>query len=210
MLIKEVDEDMSELVNFQFYFQPKDAKELQYLFRRDAFSYPSYLDANSELNRLNNMPTDDRFQTFLLDEENKVVLIGNPTNNPKVWDLYKQLIKGEKQEETSTGKEKVLTTIEVEQAAIEIENLEVNKTSIATFILKNTGENPLLISDVNASCGCTVPEWTKKPILPNESTEIIVQVTPDNKGYFRKVITVFCNIEKRTTTLTVKGVVTNN
>ncbi len=108
---------------------------------------------------------------------------------------------------TEESRENSLTTITVKEGTIDIENLKLNKASKATFQIKNTGKNPLIISDVNASCGCTVPEWVKKPILPNQSTSITVQVTPDTKGYFRKTVTVFCNIEKRTTTLVIKGMV---
>ena len=206
MLIKEVQDEMSDLVNFQFYFQPKDKKALNFLFKRDAFTYPAYIDTKGQLNKLNNLPKDHRFQTFLLDENNKILLIGNPADSPRIWELYKKTINGDK-ELISTSDRTKFTTIEVEQQMIELEGLEIHKTNTASFTLKNTGDNPLLITDVSASCGCTIPEWTKKPILPNESTSITVQVTPDSKDYFRKTITVFCNIEKRSITLVVKGVV---
>ena len=89
-LIEEVAKEVLGLVNFQFYFQPKDLDELKILFRRDNFIYPSYIDVDSELNRLNSLPANDKFQTFLLDEDNKVVSIGNPANNPQIWELYKK------------------------------------------------------------------------------------------------------------------------
>lgn len=73
--------------------------------------------------------------------------------------------------------------------------------------MKNIGVNPLLIKDVDASCGCTVPKWTTKPILPNETADITIEVVPDNEGYFCKVVRVYCNIEKQNIILTVKGVV---
>lgn len=96
MLIKEVKNDMQNLVSFQFYFHPKDIRELLFLFQRDRFKYPLYIDNNNLLAKLNKLPSDTRFQTFLLDNNNKVLLIGSPANNPKVWNLYKQRIKGEK------------------------------------------------------------------------------------------------------------------
>lgn len=45
----------------------------------------------------------------------------------------------------------------------------------------------------------------KKPVNPGDETEIKIEVTPDMTGYFRKYVTVFCNIEEGSMQLTVKG-----
>ena len=144
------------------------------------------------------------YQCFLLDKDNKVVMIGNPTLNPAIWDLYKQTVMAVdniKQNEMATS------TVEIERSEIELQNPEIFKSSTATFVLKNTGNVPLLIKDISVSCGCTVPEWDKKPIKPGETTEIKVNMTPDGKGYFRKKVTVFCNTATGTIPLFVKGTV---
>jgi hypothetical protein len=60
---------------------------------------------------------------------------------------------------------------------------------------------------VNASCGCTVPEWEKQPIAPGQCTEIKVKITPEEKGYFDKTITVHCNAEDAPISLKVRGMV---
>ena len=206
-LIEEAKAEMPELVNFQFYFQPKNLNELKVLFRRDAFTYPSYIDTKSELNRLNNLPTNDKFQTFLLDKDNKVVSIGNPTNNPQVWELYRKIIKGE--EATQADAPIATTTVEIENTEMELKNLKLKQATTTTFTVKNTGDAPLLIKHVDASCGCTVPRWTKQPVLPNKSTDIEVQVTPDVEGYFRKVVNIYCNTEQQNIALTIFGVVEN-
>ena len=41
-----------------------------------------------------------------------------------------------------------------------------------TFVLTNTGKQPLIISNVAATCGCTVPSWPKEPVAPGKSAEI--------------------------------------
>ena len=48
-----------------------------------------------------------------------------------------------------------------------------------TFSVKNTGEIPLRLIKVNPSCGCTTPEYTKEPIMPGKSGEILVNVNRD-------------------------------
>lgn len=93
-LIDEVKNEMQDLVNFQFYVHPKNIQDIQTLLLRDSFKYPSHLDTTNQLDKLNNLPKNSRFQTFLLDKDNKVIVIGNPVNNLQIWSLYKQIIKG--------------------------------------------------------------------------------------------------------------------
>jgi hypothetical protein len=105
------------------------------------------------------------------------------------------------------GEHSPVTFVEPEQTEIELIDLHTGKTSEAIFTLKNTGTQPLIIQTVNASCGCTVPEWKKEPIKTGKNTEIKVQITPEEKGYFNKTITVHCNTEKGQILLKVKGIV---
>ena len=64
-----------------------------------------------------------------------------------------------------------------------------------TFAFTNVGESPLIINQAVASCGCTVPEYTKTPIQPGEKGEIKVTYNGTGKfpGHFKKSITVRTN-----------------
>ena len=73
------------------------------------------------------------------------------------------------------------------------------------FKFKNTGNEPLIISDVRKSCGCTTPTWSKEPILPGQSGVINVGYNTNNIGQFSKTITVLSNATNATVTLTIKG-----
>ncbi len=76
------------------------------------------------------------------------------------------------------------------------------------FTFTNTGEVPLLISAVKASCGCTTPEWPKGLVNPGESDKI--RVAYDSKGRegeFNKGIVVTANTYPNTTTIKISGVV---
>ena len=76
------------------------------------------------------------------------------------------------------------------------------------FIFANTGDEPLLISGVRASCGCTTPSWSKEPIAPGERGSITAQYNPMNRpGAFRKSVTVTSNASNPTTVLYIQGVV---
>lgn len=204
--IDEAKNEMQGLVNFQFYLHPKDVENVQFLLRRDAFKYPAYLDVTNQLDKINNLPQNEKFQAFLLDKDNKVVAIGNPVNNSRIWNLYKQIIKGNKHINISDSQDTPTTLLQIEKQTIELKDLVVNETSFAKFIIKNMGYNPLIINDITTTCGCTVPQWSKQPVLTNDTTTIIVKVTPNNEGFFRKTITVNCNVKKRKIVLIVNGI----
>ena len=63
------------------------------------------------------------------------------------------------------------------------------------FTVTNTGDKPLIISNVHASCGCTTPDWDKSPILPGKSSKIKVgyntQIVDPNG--FQKMVEVYSN-----------------
>jgi len=62
------------------------------------------------------------------------------------------------------------------------------------FEFTNKGTAPLIINNVEASCGCTTPEWSKKPILPGQKEYILAIYDPKNRpGKFEKNITIYSN-----------------
>lgn len=65
------------------------------------------------------------------------------------------------------------------------------------FKFINTGDKPLMIAEVIPSCGCTIPTFSKAPVLPNERGEISVSFDSNNrKGQQRKNITVLSNADR--------------
>ena len=76
-----------------------------------------------------------------------------------------------------------------------------------TFTFTNTGTAPLVINQAIASCGCTVPAYTKTPILPGKKGEITVTYNGTGKfpGHFKKTITVRSNATTEMTPLQVEG-----
>ena len=62
------------------------------------------------------------------------------------------------------------------------------------FVFVNTGTEPLILTQPKSSCGCTVPEWPRQPILPGESNVIkVTYKNTDRPGNFNKYVTVFSN-----------------
>lgn len=75
-----------------------------------------------------------------------------------------------------------------------------------TFVLKNEGQKPLVISNVTASCGCTTPEWTKEPIPTGQTGTVKVTYDPKNRpGSFMKTVRVYGNGMQNGFILTIRG-----
>lgn len=76
------------------------------------------------------------------------------------------------------------------------------------FKFTNKGKAPIVLNDVKASCGCTVPEWTRTPVNPGEKGIIKVTYNTNNVGAFNKSITVNSNAKNSPVVLSIKGIVT--
>ena len=74
------------------------------------------------------------------------------------------------------------------------------------FSFTNTGNVHLVLSSVNASCGCTTPQWTKDPIAPGQTGKVTAVFNSTGKvGPFSKSITVHSNAKNGSIILTIKG-----
>lgn len=101
------------------------------------------------------------------------------------------------------------------QADIRFEQIMLNAGTFSekdpiqkyVFKFKNVGTAPLIINQAMASCGCTVPSYTKKPIAPGEAGEIKVTYNGTGKmpGHFKKTVTVRTNGKTEVTRLYIEG-----
>lgn len=185
--IRYTDSISQKNIPFLFFFQFDDQWEIHSLLIRENFDKPICLDRSDSLNQLNHFPKDIRFQVFLLDKNNKVVVIGNPVHNPNVKELYLEEI-SRKQPVAP-----IQTTVKVEKESLLLETIPLGKSKDTLFTLVNTGDQPLVIIDVTTTSGCAQALFDKHPVQPGESLHIKVGVTPENKGLFDETITVKCN-----------------
>ncbi len=178
-------------VRFLFYAYPSDVEELRSILQRNKFNQFVYIDENDSLNKLNHFPHEIMLQTFLLNENNKVLAMGNPVYSSKISELYVNIISGKNVE---WGKlQKKMTEVSVSNSFIDIGEFSWEKAKHCIFTLYNTGENMLVIDDVVTSCGCTSVEYSKEPVSPGKSLDIIVTYKADHPEHFNKTITVYCN-----------------
>jgi hypothetical protein len=77
-----------------------------------------------------------------------------------------------------------------------------------SFTFTNTGKVPLLINDCRSTCGCTVPEWPKKAILPGETGSILVQFNTEGRKYDQdRPVTIIANTYPKSTLIRLQGFV---
>ena len=114
------------------------------------------------------------------------------------------------------GEEAMPTSIVTELTAMKLDRMEHDFGKIpdtapveTKFVITNTGDKPLLITNAQGSCGCTVPEFPKEPIAPGESKDMKVSFNPNGKeGVNNKTVTITANTEPATTIINIKSDVT--
>lgn len=81
---------------------------------------------------------------------------------------------------------------------------------LRVFEFTNTGDAPLIITNVRSSCGCTIPKKPEGPVAPGESSTIEVKYDTNRVGPIRRSITVMSNASESMVALKIKGEVKNN
>lgn len=75
------------------------------------------------------------------------------------------------------------------------------------FVFTNVGDQPLIIKNIQSSCGCTVPKKPEQPIMPGQKGEIKVSYDTKRVGGFSKTITVFSNAKNPRKMIKIRGFV---
>jgi|TARA_B110000093_G_scaffold127426_1_gene136332 hypothetical protein len=83
--------------------------------------------------------------------------------------------------------------------------ITLGANGIRVFEFTNIGKSPLIITRVQASCGCTVPKKPDQPIMPGEKGEIEVAYDTKRPGGFSKAITIFSNAKNERKMVKIKG-----
>lgn len=99
-----------------------------------------------------------------------------------------------------------LPEIKFEEETYDFGRISQGEKVTHAFKFKNTGNANLIISSANGSCGCTVPEYPKKPILPGEEAVVNVVFSSEGKsGMVEKTVTMVTNCEPSTKIIYIKA-----
>jgi hypothetical protein len=204
-LISEIDSLTNATVPVLFFFHTKNPREVSLHLQRDNLNIPVVFDLQDKLNSLNQFPTHHQYQTFLLDENNKVVLVGNPINNPAIKEIYLQEITSGRYQTTTRPSQ--ATQIEVDQTEFDLGIIPKGEAETVTVLIKNVGNAPLIIFDTRVSCGCTNVSYDKQPIAPNTTTEINITYNADDTGRFDRTVSIFGNMANSPQMIRLRGIV---
>lgn len=104
---------------------------------------------------------------------------------------------------TSPGSADLLQLKETEH---DFAKIPQGKPVYYTFLVLNTGKEPMKLDNVQATCGCTTPEWSREAIAPGTTAEIKVGYNAAAEGPFEKYITITYNNDQ-TKQLKIRGTV---
>jgi hypothetical protein len=99
--------------------------------------------------------------------------------------------------------------MEFETKVMDYGEIAKGSDPLRKFVFTNVGMAPLIIKSAKGSCGCTVPDYPKEPIMPGSSATIDVRYDTNRIGQFTKTVTLTTNMEEEKIVLTIKGKVNN-
>ena len=201
-LIAHVDSATNGNVPFIFVFQSKDDRELRYILKCDNFDRPVCIDRNNRFNSSNRFPQDITFQTFLLDKDNKVKVIGNPVHNLAVRDLYLKQITGMQYQEALPK-----TTLETDKAEYDLGTVKEGTTKKQTVTVRNTGTSVFKLKGFTTSCDCTEATCDWKDLQPGESGTVTVSYEAEQPGDFYRTVEIYGNIPNNSLMMSFIGTV---
>lgn len=100
-----------------------------------------------------------------------------------------------------------VTTFTFDKEFHDFGEIATGSENTCKFKITNTGDKPLVIVNVGASCGCTTPKKPEKPIPPGKSDILEVGFKPTGPGPAEKTVTVQANTEPRVSTVKIKAMV---
>jgi len=98
------------------------------------------------------------------------------------------------------------TTMEFDATEFNFGTVSQGEMVSHTYKFKNTGNEPLILSNAKGSCGCTVPQWPREPIAPGKSGEITVEFnSKGKKGQRNQKVTITSNTDPAQSFIYLKG-----
>jgi len=209
MLFKEWKEFMEELdtmTTYQMYHHyflaTDDVKRVQGLMKEVGFTHQVSLDTENKFLIYNRFPIDPEYNTFLMDEQRKILCVGSPFYSPEIKEQYKKIIK-----DGGIIKipEKKTTEIQYGSTVVDMGTFDCSTPGKVSFEIKNVGDRPLRISQVMSTSLNFRMDYTKDSIPPRKKWKLDIQYVSDRPRTIDKEMYIYCNTEDSPIVLTVKG-----
>jgi hypothetical protein len=106
----------------------------------------------------------------------------------------------------SGAKEVTVSSLKWDMQHVELGDISFGTPAHVQFKFKNEGETPVVVEDIQTSCGCTAAKHSEEPILPGQSSTISVTFNAKKKGAFHKSVSVWTSAVNEPTVLKFSGV----
>lgn len=203
--INQLDSLTNHSVAVSFFIHSKSIRDLKLILKREKFIHPICADLDNSFYSLNKFPSESMFHTFLIDESNKILAIGNPIHNFKVKELYLRIIKGESEVSAKEYEVNKRTQISIDSPSVWLGDFDWKEVQKVNFAFENEGNIPFIIEDVVTSCGCISVKYEKKPVGNKEVKYLEVTYVAEHPEYLDKTITVYCNVDSSPIKLRIRG-----
>ncbi|MDD6209416.1 MAG: DUF1573 domain-containing protein [Bacteroidales bacterium] len=177
-------------VSFLFFVSPKNIEDIIFQLKEHQCDFPICFNKEKELDNLNHFPKESMFRSFLLDANNKVLIVGNPINNPRIGELYLKEIEQSSSNETDGDS---LTEIHLIAETLDVGILQLNERKRIAFEMANFGTYPYTIEGAVPDCDCTDMIFTDKVVMPGETATVFVEIKKEVRGRFTENVNIFGN-----------------
>jgi hypothetical protein len=133
-------------------------------------------------------------------------LSSEKTNMNRIFTLLLALTFGVLAEAQSTASVTVTEAIQMKETGYDFGKIPQGKPVYHSFEIVNISDKPVSLVNIQTSCGCTTPEWSKDPIAPGASTQVKVGFNAASEGFFEKYITILYN-QNQTKQVKISGTV---
>lgn len=186
-------------IRFLMVVSPSGENDLPYFLKSADFNYPVYIDYSDKVSKANSFPAETALQTFLLDRNKNVRVVGNPVYSSEIAKLYKKIISG--QMSVSEG-----DIVSVSDNQISLGTLAPQETWSREIIFSNQGNDTIHIKKVISSCDCTELSLPERYIRPKSDLKAVLHFAGDTvSGDFERSVYVYYSDFEYPTIITISG-----
>lgn len=172
-------------VNFIMVLSGTDSKEAEIALKRYDFNEPVLFDPERKFSEFNKLSREDKYSTLLLDSDNRIIAIGNPTQNPKIKRLYQSLIFDNRQDSLLSYPDSIDPITKSHAVGI-IASADTIKTQIE---IHNKSDHIYTLDSISCVDTPIFSSYNGRIINPGEKKMIDISLCDNRtKGYFRHQI----------------------
>lgn len=180
-------------VGFVCIVNPNDINELRRLLRRDNYAALTiWIDEADTLNKINQFPEMEALHTFLIDNDHKIIAIGDPAVNPRLTTHFAALLSNDTINQAHLPK----TLLTSDSEELMLGKVQINDTIRCSVKITNIGRAKFVVDKVITSCDCTKAGLSSDTIPPGCSATLNIQFSDDKElGEFYRTVSLFGNTD---------------